>query len=153
MKRLIDVRVRRASGADVPRIAALEAMLFSDAWSEQSTEQTLASALTLGLVATCEGEICGYLLASLLPPEGELYRIGVHPDFRRRGIAFSLMESFLSAAEAQGSTTLFLEVRADNAAAIALYRRAGFADDGVRKGYYRDPIGDALLMRRESDKE
>ncbi len=149
---MTDFEISEANGAHAPQIALLEQMLFSDAWSEQSIAATLASPFSLGLVAECEGRICGYLLASLLPPEGELYRIGVHPDFRRRGIALALMEDFLSAAEKRGSTELFLEVRADNAGAIALYRRTGFADDGIRKGYYKDPVADALLMRRKGEK-
>lgn len=147
MKRLIDVRVRAACGEDAPRIAALEALLFSDAWSEKSVKSALSSALSVAFVAESEGQICGYLLASLLPPEGELYRIGVQTDARRQGLGGALMGAFLSAAAKQGCTELFLEVRADNIAAISLYQRVGFEKEGVRKGYYHAPEGDALCMR------
>lgn len=143
---MIDFEVLKASGEDAPAIAELEALLFSDAWSEKSVEQTVGSMFSLALVAKKEGEPCAYLLASLLPPEGELYRIGVHPAYRRRGIGLLLMEAFFAEAEKLGCETLFLEVRAKNEPAIGLYRRMGFSHNGLRKGYYHDPEDDALLM-------
>lgn len=114
-------------------------------------EAALSSPLSFALVAECGGATCGYLLATLLAPEGELYRIGVHPDYRKRGIGRALMEGLLSAAKERAVTDIFLEVRADNAAAIALYRSVGFADNGIRKNYYHAPDADALLMLRSKD--
>ena len=90
------------------------------------------------------------LLASLLAPEGELLRIGVHPSYRKRGFGAQLMEKFLFKAREHACTDLFLEVRADNTAAIGLYRRFGFEDSGLRRAYYKDPPADALLMRRSA---
>lgn len=138
---------------DAAAIAEMEVLLFSDAWSEESLAQTLASPLTAAFVAVCDGAAVGYLLASLLAPEGELLRIGVHPAHRKRGIGGRLTEAFLSEAAIRGCDTLFLEVRADNAQAISLYRRFGFSEYGLRKRYYHDPVADALLMRRDSFKE
>ncbi len=127
----------------------MEELLFSDAWSETSIASSLSSPLSFARIALCEGEAVGYLLASVLAPEGELLRIGVRPEYRRKGIGGALMENFLKEAEALFCQTLFLEVRADNAPAIALYRRHGFLDCGLRKKYYKNPECDALLMKRE----
>ncbi len=129
----------------------MEAVLFSDAWSESSVSGTLASPLAAAFVAECDGECIGYLLSSMLAPEGELLRIGVHPAHRRRGIGGALMRRFLNEAEGRGCKEIFLEVRADNAAAIALYRQSGFQDNGIRRGYYKNPTANALLMRLAPD--
>ena len=149
---MIDVTVREACAASASELAKMEADLFSDAWSENSLVSTLQSPCSFSLVAVCGGTVVGYLLASLLAPEGELLRIGVHPAYRKKGIGARLMENFLTAAKAKGCVALFLEVRADNFPAISLYRRFGFLDYGVRKKYYRDPEADALLMRILNDK-
>ena len=150
---MTDITIRAATAADAPMLAEAEALLFSDAWSERSLAQTLASPFTAAFVAVCDGAAVGYLLASLLAPEGELLRIGVYPTHRKRGIGGRLTEAFLSEAAARGCDTLFLEVRADNAQAISLYRRFGFSEYGLRERYYHDPVADALLMHRDGFKE
>lgn len=126
----------------------MEAALFSDAWSEAALVSTLSSPLTAAFLAYADGAAVGYLLASFLSPEGELFRIGVYPAHRRMGLGARLMEKLLDAAKDRACTDLFLEVRADNLAAISLYRRFGFLDNGVRRGYYKNPTADALLMKR-----
>jgi ribosomal-protein-alanine N-acetyltransferase len=146
---LIDLLIRAAEAADACAIAEMEALLFSDAWSEGSVSSSISSPLSLAFVAVCEGKAVGYLLASALAPEGELLRIGVCPEYRKRGIGGALMERFLLKSESLLCDTLFLEVRADNAPAISLYRRYGFFDCGVRKKYYKNPECDALLMKKE----
>ncbi|MBQ8268357.1 MAG: ribosomal protein S18-alanine N-acetyltransferase [Clostridia bacterium] len=144
---MTDITIRAATAADAAALAFMEAMLFSDAWSEKSVGETLSSPFTAALVAECGGECIGYLLSSLLAPEGELLRIGVHPRRRREGLGGRLMARFLTEAKDRGCTDIFLEVRADNGGAIALYRRAGFLENGLRRGYYKNPAADALLMR------
>ncbi len=126
----------------------MEAILFSDAWSQAALASTLSSPLSACFIACEGGKAVGYLLASLLAPEGELLRIGVCPEYRKRGIGARLMERFLSEAKRRGCTELFLEVRADNLPAIALYRRFDFSDNGLRRGYYKNPTVDALLMKK-----
>lgn len=145
---MTDIELRVATVEDAARLAALEAMLFSDAWSEAALASTLASPLTAAFTAYRDGAMVGYLLSSFLAPEGELLRIGVHPAHRRCGLGACLMERFLKAAENGGCTDLFLEVRADNLPALSLYRRFGFSDNGLRRGYYKNPTADALLMKR-----
>ena len=127
----------------------MESLLFSDAWSGEGVASSIASPLSLALVALMDGKAVGYLLASVLSPEGELFRIGVCPEYRRMGIGGKLMEAFLSQAGALGCDTLFLEVRSKNESAISLYRRCGFLDCGLRKKYYHQPEDDALLMKAE----
>ena len=146
---MIDLLIREAAAADASPMAKMEALLFSDAWSEGSIASSLSSPVSLSFIAICEGRPVGYLLASALAPEGELLRIGVCPEYRKRGIGGALMERFLLKSENLLCDTLFLEVRADNAPAISLYRRYGFFDCGIRKKYYKNPECDALLMKKE----
>ena len=143
------MEIRKAEGADAAALAELEALLFSDAWSQEGISSSLASPFSLALIALTDGKAVGYLLASVLAPEGELLRIGVHPEYRRQGIGGRLMERFATEAEGLSCDSLFLEVRSQNEGAIALYRRFGFSDCGVRKKYYHRPEDDALLMKAE----
>lgn len=91
----------------------------------------------------------GFGILRVVADEAELLTLAVSPDQQRRGIARALLHKLSQAAAAQGATTLFLEVNAQNAPAIALYRSEGFIQSGERTGYYRTPDGqrqDALLF-------
>ena len=93
----------------------------------------------------------GFLVASAVAGEAEVLTLAVAPDARRRGIARGLVAGFLAVAAARGAQVALLEVAADNRAALALYRGAGFAEVGRRHGYYRTPEGqaiDAVVMTR-----
>lgn len=93
----------------------------------------------------------GFALGRALAGEAELLTLAVHPSKRRQGRGRQLLSAFEAEAMAREAEAAFLEVAADNGAAIALYRRAGFVDAGRRPGYYRPPRGgaiDALVMRK-----
>ncbi|MDR5906289.1 GNAT family N-acetyltransferase [Franzmannia qiaohouensis] len=95
--------------------------------------------------------LCGFAVLARQPFDAELQTITVVPGGRRRGLAGRLVMALIDQARGWGSERLLLEVRASNQAALALYRRSGFRDDGVRRGYY-PPLGgcgareDAVLM-------
>lgn len=89
-----------------------------------------------------------FLLGRVIGPEAELLTLAVDPAARRRGQGRALVTRFLAAARAQGAETAFLEVAADNTAAIALYAATGWTEVGRRRGYYGDGI-DALVLRRD----
>lgn len=92
-----------------------------------------------------------FALTRVIVDEAELLTIATHPDHQRHGLARTCMVNWQQMARARGAIRAFLEVAADNAAAIALYQTCGFETDGTRPGYYhRDgqtPV-DALLMAR-----
>ena len=100
-------------------------------------------------VAESDGEIIAYWLGRLIAPEGEIYRVAVSPEYRRRGIAYRLLDYGVKTSRGAGLETLFLEVRSKNTAARALYTAYGFTTVGVRRGYYRDPDDDARVMIKE----
>ena len=140
--------VRRATVEDAPLIKALEDACFPhDAWSEGGVLSHLSSLCTYTLVAEEGSAPIGYLAATVIPPEGEILRVGVLPAMRGRGIGKKLLSDYFSS-EMQ-TKVCFLEVREHNEAAIALYRGAGFAEVGRRKKYYTCPTEDALVMKWE----
>lgn len=135
--------VRTGCSEDVPFVFALERAVFSDPWSESAVAAHTENSHLCFYIAERAGERCGYLLGSLIPPEGEIYRVASLPTMRRRGIGDALCARFLS--EAQDA---YLEVRKSNLAARALYEKLGFSLIGERKNYYKDPTEDACLYRR-----
>lgn len=128
--------------------ASLHAACFSTPRPWSATEIAALLADSHVFVAS---EPTGFVMGRAVAGEAELLTIAVAPDARRQGTGRRLLRAFLNEAIARGAETLFLEVATDNTAAIALYRAAGFADSGLRKGYYRRPDGsrvDARVMSR-----
>ena len=147
------ITIDALTGADAPRCAELESQLFDgdDPWSASAFVSELSGRHNYYLAARTAEKLVGYggiARLGLLPPhEYEIHTIGVDPAFQRHGIGRRLLDELLQFAE---RGTVYLEVRTDNAAAIALYRSAGFAEVGLRKRYYRASGADAFTMRREA---
>lgn len=139
--------IRPMTAADVPSVAALEKLCFSDPWSVSSIASELDNPLSLWLVWEEDGAAAAYLGVQRVPPQADVMNVAVSPALRRRGIAralFAELERRLPEIE-----ELFLEVRASNSGAIALYRTLGFEQVGRRPNYYLDPREDALILRKE----
>ena len=99
-----------------------------------------------------DGRLVGYILGKIIDPEGEIYRIAIMPEFRQQGIGYRLLDYAVKTERGHGLECLFLEVRSRNIPAIALYRAYGFKKIGVRKGYYKNPDDDAVVMLK-ADKQ
>lgn len=139
---------RAAVLADLAGLVALETGVFSSPWSPAAIKAQLRHPDALVLVVEAGGGgLAGYLSIRLAPFEAELLRVAVAPEHRRRGLAAGLLDAGLAEAERRGAEACFLEVRADNQAAIGLYQRFGFRVLGRRPGYYSDG-GEALTMGR-----
>ena len=146
------VLLRRASPADVDAIAAIERESFSDPWSRQAFADLADRATRSEVffrVAEIDGTISGYLVGWFMGDEGELANVAVSPGARGRGVAAALLDELLAAAAARAVTAVYLEVRESNARARALYAARGFEAVGRRRGYYRRPVEDALVLRRQ----
>lgn len=136
----------------VPQVAAIEAICFSEPWSETAYMEACEKEDYLYIVATDEAGhaigMCGLLIG---PFEAEVMNVAVHPDYRGQGIAHCLMQALLEAGEARGVEEFTLEVRAGNAPAIHVYETHGFVGEGIRPKFYRKPEEDALIMWRRKD--
>ena len=126
---------------------------FAHPWSKQEFAQLLADSSSVGVAALdpASGRLRGFCLSRVAADEAEILTIAVDPTERKRGVGRELLHEHLQQAAFAGARQLFLEVDEDNAAALALYRRFGFAQVGQRAGYYRRPDGraaTALILRR-----
>lgn len=92
------------------------------------------------------GELAGYCVLYFAAGEGEIETIAVAEKYRKLGAGDALLSEVKRRMPDLGLEALFLEVRPSNAAALALYRKHGFAEIGRRKNFYRDPEEDAILM-------
>nr|WP_207623701.1 ribosomal protein S18-alanine N-acetyltransferase [Rhodobacter calidifons] len=131
-------------------MAALHARCFRTPapWSAADFSGFLSDPLCFLLV---EAD-AGFLLGRAVAGEAELLTLAVQPEARRRGLGRRLVARFLYQARLRGAKRAFLEVSAENGAALALYESAGFTAAGRRKGYYRTqggPAIDALVLQRD----
>jgi ribosomal-protein-alanine N-acetyltransferase len=149
----MSVVLRPMAGSDLAEVGRLEVELFGDdAWSPEMLASELAQEPggRYYLVAEEGGLLAGY--AGLLAPGGgqaDVLTLAVERARWGEGIGTALLEGLLAEAARRGCTEVFLEVRVDNGRAQHLYRRHGFADVGLRQGYYQPSGVDALVMRRE----
>lgn len=123
----------------------IEQTCFPAEWSREMFRAELENPLAEFVAAQCGGGFSGFALGHIAADEGELYQIGVLPQYRGRGIAAGLLAQLHERLRQRGAAQCFLEVRSRNAAAIALYERCGYEKISVRRGYYGDD--DALIYR------
>ena len=138
--------IRACTEKDLADVAALEAAVFSDPWSEASLASDLANSNYKVLCLEADGVIAAYLIGCAIAGESEILRIAVRADFRRCGCGRALTEYFINERKNSGDFTMFLEVRASNVSAISLYESCGFSSYATRRGYYKNPSEDAVMM-------
>jgi [ribosomal protein S18]-alanine N-acetyltransferase len=145
LRAAIDVRVRPMASGDVDAAhAVLKECPEASIWSK---EDLLASASGgIALVAELDGSFAGILIGRLAADELEIQNLAVGRAWRHRGAATHLVMDAVARACSAGAKQIYLEVRASNEAAIALYTRLGFRECGRRPGYYREPLEDAVLF-------
>jgi ribosomal-protein-alanine N-acetyltransferase len=133
---------------DVEPAAALEIELFGGtAWSPETFWSELAQAGTRRYTVAEDGSgLVGYAGLMVNGSQADVQTVAVAPRTQRVGLGRRLLEDLLAEAGARGVRTVLLEVRADNAPAIALYARCGFEQIAVRRRYYPDG-SDAAIMK------
>ena len=126
------------------------AMFGADSWSRSSYGQELADTTYRHYVAAEDDHatLLGWAGVMVVREDAQILIVGVVPSHRRAGIGQALLDALLVEAKDRGATAVFLEVRTGNEAALALYRRNGFGDLRVRRGYYDNGRADAVEMQR-----
>lgn len=130
------------------RLAAIHAEAFDGPGETPWSAAAFADLLAQAGVFAVEGPD-GFILMRVVADEAEILTLAVRPGARRGGVGGRLVGEGVLAAAARGAVRVFLEVAEDNAAARALYARAGFAEAGRRRGYYAGADGarrDALIL-------
>lgn len=134
---------------DIPEVLHLEREAFGQmAWHAGDFEAAIASKCDFPLVI-CTTGLAGYAVLRIIAPEAEVENICVAPACRRSGVGEALMEEMLRLAAERDAERIFLEVRAHNEPAKALYRKRGFVESYRRRNYYQGPTEDAIIMMKE----
>jgi ribosomal-protein-alanine N-acetyltransferase len=133
---------------DAAAIAALHTASFQRGWGEDEVYRLLIEKTVVAHRAMAGTTLVGFILSRLAAGEAEILSIAIAPRQRGRGFARPLLDLHLRRLAGFGARAVFLEVDERNAAARALYRRAGFYDVGRRQGYYQSGAS-ALVLRRD----
>ena len=139
--------LRQAREEDLATIVEIERASFAVPWSERAFRAVLGRDDALLLVADEEGLVAGHAAAWFAADEGELADLAVRPSHRGLGLGRRLVQAIRSAAVRRGVRDLYLQVRESNETARRLYASEGFEPAGLRRGYYRSPREDALVLR------
>ena len=142
----------------IQAVANIELLVqLHDAWTEQTlVEMLVQDSMHMLIVYKQEdkadnNKVIGYCLYQVVFEQAEILRIGTHPDYQRQGIASQIFAQLNEELISNQVESLLLEVRADNAPAIALYEQQRFAVIHTRKDYYEvphQPAIDALIMQK-----
>lgn len=150
-----DLRIRSMTEADLPKVVEIENESFTAPWSPESFRTLLGRRDTTLLVAEEKegdapgGGIVAYAVFWSVLEQGELANLAVRSDHRGRGVGSALLDRVLELARLRDIRTVYLEVRASNEGARALYRSRDFEELGRREDYYKNPKEDALVLRKE----
>ena len=147
-----DWTVRRAAAADLASIVAIErACAEGPHWSEAVWVALLAEEegneqARVSFVSEGRDGVAGFAVVSCSCGVAELESVAVAERVRREGVGRALCRAAMEWAQSRAAEVIELEVRASSMGSLALYRSLGFAEMGVRRRYYRDPLEDAVLM-------
>ncbi len=143
----MSVILRKMTSEDLEEVISIDQVSFSLPWPPRSFQYELTdNPASRCWVAELDGHVVGMLVGWLIVDEIHIATIATHPDFRGRGIGKKLLSFALEAAMDEGAISTFLEVRESNTAALEMYRKFGYVEDGRREGYYKDNAEAAILM-------
>jgi ribosomal-protein-alanine N-acetyltransferase len=147
----MSVIIRKMTLDDVAQVIAIDQVSFSLPWPKSSFHFELTdNPASRCWVAELDGRVAAMLVAWFIVDEIHIATIATHPDFRKQGIGEKLLLFTLQSAKNEGAVSSFLEVRENNDAALNMYRKFGYVENGRRVGYYKDNGEDAILMNLDS---
>ncbi len=140
------VELKKASLMDFKEISEIEETIFSTPWTHNALLETYATGLFEIEIAKIGDEIVAYAGIYSVLDDAFIANIATKEGFRGRGFGRMVTEKAIANAKNRDCRTLSLEVRKSNSVAISLYESLGFLNMGVRKGFYKKPTEDALIM-------
>ncbi|MBQ0756539.1 MAG: ribosomal protein S18-alanine N-acetyltransferase [Amphritea sp.] len=140
--------IRLLVAEDLPSLSEIEACCFIPPWSDSQLHSYITGDRFLSVGLWQGGQLNGFALLSTVLDEAELLQIAIRPGLRGKGLAEDVLKFTHDQLHRRGIVRNMLEVRSSNVAALSLYRRLGYQQDGLRKGYYPTDTGreDAVLM-------
>ncbi|MFT3988723.1 tRNA (adenosine(37)-N6)-threonylcarbamoyltransferase complex dimerization subunit type 1 TsaB [Aestuariivirga sp.] len=142
----LDLRLMSCGDEAAELLAELHRACFADGWDAAAFRKMLAMPAT-AMIAQAGSMPVGFILTRQAADEAEIITIGTHPSAQRRGVARALLDHQFTELRGRGAVQCFIEVAAENEAALALYASVGFTQEGLRRGYYANG-DDAIVMRR-----
>ncbi|MDO6682024.1 ribosomal protein S18-alanine N-acetyltransferase [Oceanobacter sp. 5_MG-2023] len=135
---------------DLEAVMAIEQRCQSHPWSREVMLRYLSKEHVVWRLEL-DGTLIGFAVVTQIAGEAELLDIAIDPDYQGRGFGQQLLQRLLDDVGSKGNERMFLEVRASNMPAIAVYEKLGFCQIGVRRNYYPAKIGreDALMYCQE----
>ncbi len=130
---------------DIPRMAELEKIIFTDPWSEKVYRETFALSGVEYVVAVDGDKVVGGAGVRNIVGTGEITNVMLLPEYRGQGIGRTIVEEAIERGRRLGAEEFTLEVRVSNARAIKLYESLGFVSEGIRPGFYNNPKEDAAI--------
>lgn len=140
----------RMEVADLDEVVRIEYSVYPFPWVRQNFLDSLDSGYDAWVLRDAERRMCGYFLLMMAVDEAHLLNITVEPLLHRRGLGLALLDHAAALARRRRMQSILLEVRPSNHRALAIYRRYGYGQIGVRKNYYPAALGqreDAIVMR------
>lgn len=141
------VTFRKMTIHDVNEVYEIEKQSFTLAWTKEAFEQEmLKNEFAYYVLAETQEGVVGYCGMWLVMDEAHITNIAISAKERGKKFGEALMKEAIETAKAQGAKLMTLEARVSNIAALNLYRKLGFQNGGIRKGYYTDNQEDAIVM-------
>jgi [ribosomal protein S18]-alanine N-acetyltransferase len=149
VKEMTRIELRRLELRDLGAIERIEQRSYPTPWSRSMFAGELAKPSSICIGAFDSDSLAGYLIISRYVDAWHVMNVAVSPEYRRRGIATTMLERLFELTAGDGRRGYTLEVRVSNLDAIRLYERVGFKARGIRRGYYTDNREDALIMWKD----
>lgn len=142
---------RVTSAEDLGGLLAVEQASFLNPWTRDMYVAELQNPGVSHLLVAKDGagRVVGFCGFWCVLDELHINNLAVLPDYRRQGIASKILDRVFVEGRRAGATRATLEMRRSNDVARRLYERFGFTVAGVRRGYYRQPDEDALVLWRD----
>ena len=146
-KNMSDITFRKATLEDLDGIIRVELESFTLPWSRDAFyNEFVNNHFAHYFVLIHEGNIIGYCGVWIIVDEAHITNIAISPEYRGLKLGENLMKKIIEYAKLHKVQSMTLEVRVSNHVAQSLYRKLGFQNGGIRKGYYTDNYEDALVM-------
>lgn len=144
--------IKNMTEHDLPAVTEGESLSHQNPWTYGNFADELSGAddkrvPKILLVARDRDDvICGHICMMIIAGEATVNNITVYPKYRRQGLGSLLLNKALELSREKGALDFTLEVRVSNRAALSLYEKHGFINEGIRKNYYENPVEDAAIL-------